>query len=111
MKSHTYTDRTDAAGKNEHTKNLGIMCELLNDRADLVEKYFVLPTFEIDDYLAMQLELDTAEVLSCYNDLIDHKNSFVSERNFQCYFTSLQLDLLTEYVNELHLSFSDVTNE
>ena len=111
MKSHTYTDRTDAAGKNEHTKNLGIMCELLNDRADLVEKYFVLPTFEIDDYLAMQLELDTAEVLSCYNDLIDHKNSFVSERNFQCYFTSLQLDLLTQYVNELHLFFSDVTNE
>lgn len=101
----------DAAGKNEHIKNLGIMCELLNDRADLVDKYFIQPTFEIDDYLAMQHELDTAEMLSCYNDLTDHKSTSASERNFQCYFTSLQLDLLTQYVNDLHLFSSDVTNE
>lgn len=111
LKSNSYTNRLDIAGKNEHAKNLGIMYELLNGRADLVEKYFIRPTFKIDDYLAMQHELDTAEMISCYNDLTDSKNASTSERNFQCYFTSLQLNLLTQYVNELHLFSSDVTNE
>lgn len=111
LKSHTYTNRVDTAGKNEHIKNLGIMCELLNDRQDLVEKYFIRPKFEFNDQTAMQHELDTTAVVFSYNDLPYQKDVFVSERNFQCYFTSLQLNLLTQSVNELHLFSSNVTNE
>ena len=36
--------------------------ELLENRLDLIEKYFVRPSFEHKDYLAMQHELDTTEV-------------------------------------------------
>lgn len=111
LKSHTYTDRLDAAGKNEHTKNLAIMCELLNDRQELVEKYFIRPTFELADYLAIQHELDTTEISFGYNNLPYRKNVAVLERNFQCNFTILQLELLTQYINELHLFYNDVTNE
>lgn len=111
LKSHTYTNRVDVAGKNEHTKNLGIMCELLNNRQDLVDKYFIRPAFEFADYLTIQHELDTTEVSSDYNNLPYRKNVIVSERNFQCCFTTLQLNILTQYVNELHLFSTDVTNE
>lgn len=114
LKNHTYTDRMDVAGKNEHTKNLGIMCELLNDRQDLVEKYFIRPTFEANDQISMQHELDTTEASSYGSDLRPKEEDYsknTKQRNFQCCFSSLQIELLTKCVNELHLFSSDVTNE
>ena len=44
LNSHTYTDRVDAAGMNEHKKNFHIMEELLTVREDLVQKYFTKKT-------------------------------------------------------------------
>ena len=61
INGNTYPKRCDVDGLNEHNKNLGILRELLENRLDLIEKYFVRPSFEHKDYLAMQHELDTTE--------------------------------------------------
>lgn len=62
INSNTYPKRCDVDGLNEHNKNLGVLKELLDNRRDLVDKYFLKPSFEHEDYLAMQHELDTTEV-------------------------------------------------
>lgn len=62
INGNTYPKRCDVDGLNEHNKNLGILKELLGNRRDLVETYFVKSKFEHEDYLAMQHELDTTEV-------------------------------------------------
>lgn len=56
INGNTYPKRCDVDGLNEHNKNLGILRELLENRLDLIEKYFVRPSFEHKDYLAMQHE-------------------------------------------------------
>ena len=39
LNSHHHTDRRDAAGLNEHRKNLGILKEILFTRKDLLERF------------------------------------------------------------------------
>lgn len=39
LNSHHHTDRRDAAGLNEHRKNLGILKEILFTRKDLLKRF------------------------------------------------------------------------
>ena len=112
LNSHTYTDRRDAAGMNEHKKNFHIMEELLIIRKDLVKKYFAKDNIYESDYLAMHQEFNTTQHSP------NPKVSIVSDSppivitpkpDFQCYFNSVQIRLITRSANEAHLFSSDVT--
>lgn len=112
LNSHTYTDRVDAAGKNEHEKNFHIMEELLTIRKDLVQRYFAKEKLCESDYLIMHQEFNTTQ-LSSNSDVFSASGSipatFLSKPDFQCYFNSKQIELITYSANEAHLFYPDVS--
>lgn len=106
LNSHTYTDRVDAAGMNEHKKNFHIMEELLTAREDLVQKYFMKEKFCDSDYLSMHQEFNTTQrpsIPETYRTSGLLSNVFISKPNFQCCFNSVQINLITHSINEAHL--------
>lgn len=113
LNSHTYTDRVDAAGMNEHKKNFHIMKEFLTIRKDLVQKYFAKEKLYDFDYFIMHQEFNTTE-LSSNSDVSSTSCSlpvaFPSKPDFQCCFNSKQINLITHCANEVHL-FSTVVSE
>lgn len=112
LNSHTYTDRVDASGMNEHKKNYCIMEELLTIRKDLVRKYFIKKELCGTDYLRMHEEFNTTQ-LSPNSEIPIVSGSlpvsFTSRPNFQCYFNPVQIRLLVQSVNKAHLFSSDMT--
>lgn len=113
LNSHTYTDRVDAAGMNEHRKNYCIMKELLTIREDLVQKYFAKEKLCDSDYLIMHQEFNTTQ-LSSNSDVSSTSCSLPvilpSKPDFQCCFNSKQIELITHSANEVHL-FSPIVSE
>lgn len=112
LNSHTYTDRVDAAGMNEHKKNFHIMEELLTVRQDLVQKYFVKKNLHYSDFLVMHREFNTTEQPpNSEKSIILGSSPARSAFNpdFQCCFNSEQISLITHSVNEVHLFTSDVS--
>lgn len=112
LNSHAYTDRVDAVGKNEHRKNFHIMEELLTIRKDLVHKYFAKWKLCDSDYSIMHQEFNTTQLspnsdVSSTSDLLPIV--FSSKPGFQCYFTSVQISLITHSANEDHLFSPDVS--
>lgn len=112
LNSHTYTDRVDAAGKNEHNKNFHIMKELLTIRKDLVQKYFAKEKLCDFDYSIMHQEFNTTH-LSFSSGISSTSGSIqtasTSKPSFQCCFNSVQISLITHSVNEVHLFTPDVS--
>lgn len=107
-----YTDCMDAAGMNEHKKNFHIMEELLIIRKDLVQKYFIKEKMCNSDYLIMHQEFNTTQLSSNSEISITSTSLQVpisSKLNFQCYFNSTQIRLITYSVNETHLFTHDVS--
>lgn len=109
---HTYTDRTDAAGMNEHKRNLHIMEELLTIRKDLVQKYFTEENLCDSDYIIMHQEFNTTQQLS--DSEVPIVSGFLpvefnSKPDFQCCFNSVQISLITHSANEVNLFTPDVS--
>ena len=112
LNSHTYTDRVDAAGKNEHKKNFHIMKELLTIRKDLVLEYFVKEKLCKSEYLIMHQEFNTTQQSTNSEVFIASDSlpvAFSSKLNFQCSFNSTQIRLITYSVNETHLFSPNVS--
>lgn len=112
LNSHTYTDRVDAIGKNEHKKNFHIMEELLTIRKDLVQRYFVKERLCYSEYLIMHHEFNTTHLSSNSGISIDSETtpiSVTSRPDFQCYFNSKQIKLIAHSANEVHLFSSEVS--
>ena len=112
LNSHTYTDRVDAAGMNEHKKNFHIMEELLTIRKDLVNKYFAKKKLCESDYSIMHHEFNTTPPsfnsnISIVSDSLPA--TIRSKLDFQCYFNSAQISFITCSMNEAHLFFPDVS--
>lgn len=113
LNSHTYTDRADARGMNEHKKNFHIMEELLIVRKDLVQKYFTIEKLYYADYLIMHQEFNTTqqspsfEVSTAAAPLLV---TFTSKPDFQCNFNLAQIRLIVHSANEAHL-FSHYVSE
>jgi len=112
LNSHTYTDRVDAAGMNEHKKNFHIMEELLTIRKDLVHRYFAKEKLCDSDYSNMHQEFNTTQQST------DSKVSIVSDSlpvaftfkpDFQCYFNSVKISLITHIVNDVYLFSPNVS--
>ena len=59
LNGHRYTDALCAAGKNAHSKALGVITALLETRPDLAEEYLALPGFSHADAARMLDNLDT----------------------------------------------------
>lgn len=112
LNSHTYIDRVNAAGMNEHKKNFCIMEELLTIRKDLVQKYFIKEKLCGTDYLRMHEEFNTTQP-SPNSEIPIVSGSlpvaFTSRPNFQCNFNSVQIRLLMQSVNKAHLFSTEVT--
>lgn len=111
LNSHTYTDRVDAAGMNEHKKNFHIMEELLTIRKDLVHRYFAKEKLCDSDYSIMHHEFNTIPPSSDSKVSIISGSlpvAFPSQPDFQCYFNSVQIGLITHIANEAHLFSPDV---
>lgn len=112
LNSHAYTDCMDSAGMNEHKKNFHIMEELLTTRKDLVQKYFSIEKLCDSDYSIMHQEFNitlpspNSEISIVSDSLPDAINS---KLDFQCYFNSIQIKLITCSVNEIHLFSPDVS--
>lgn len=114
LNSHTYTDRTDAAGMNEHKKNFYIMKELLTTRKDLVQKYFIKEKTRNFDYSIMHHEFNTTQLSSNSEISIASETLPVvgtSKPSFQCYFNYKQISLITHAANETHLFSPNVLEE
>lgn len=112
LNSHTYTDCMDAAGMNEHKKNFHIMEELLTTRKDIVQRYFTKEILCDSDYSIMHQEFNTTQ-LSSNSEVSIASGSlsvvFPSKPDFQSYFNSLQISLITHSANEIHLFSPDVS--
>lgn len=109
---HTYTDRIDTAGMNEHKRNFHIMEELLTIRKDLVQKYFAKEKLCDSDYIIMHQEFNTTQQLSNLEVPIDfglHPAAYTFKPDFQCCFNSMQISLITHSVNEIHLFTPNVS--
>lgn len=111
---HTYTDRIDAAGMNEHKRNFHIMEELLTIRKDLVQKYFRKEKLCEYDYIIMHKEFNTTQQpsdseISIVSSLLSV--SPTSKPDFQCCFNSLQISLITHSANEVRVFTPDVSEE
>lgn len=110
LNSHTYTDRIDAAGKNEHKKNFYIMEEFLTVRQDLVQRYFIKKNLCHFDFLAMHQEFNTTQPHSGNPAILDSfSTTSAFNLDFQCYFNSVQISLITHSANEVHLFSSNVS--
>jgi len=112
LNSHTYTDRVDAAGMNEHKKNFHIMEELLTVRKDIVQKYFAKENLYYSDFLVMHQEFNTTpQPLNFENSIVSASSpiSITSKPDFQCFFNSVQIRLIAQSINEAHLFTSDVS--
>ena len=107
INGNTYPKRCDVDGLNEHNKNLGILRELLENRLDLIEKYFVRPSFEHKDYLAMQHELDTTEVGSTTISEAPHIKPLTLDSNV----SSEMFEGLAKVLNDTHVFTTSVTVE
>lgn len=106
LNSHTYTDRVDAVGMNEHKKNFHIMEELLTVRQDIVQRYFIKENLHYSDYLVMHREFNTTQQSSNTEKSIALGSSTArsaSNPDFQCCFNSVQISLITDIANEIHL--------
>lgn len=112
LNSHMYTDSVDAAGMNEHKKNFHIMEELLTIRKDLIQKYFAKKKLCNSDYSIMHQEFNTTQPPSS-SDVSSTPRStpiaFPFKPDFQCYFNSKQIKLITYSANEVHLFFPNVS--
>ncbi|RGR17221.1 hypothetical protein [Bacteroides ovatus] len=91
------------------------MEELLTIRKDLVQKYFTRKTLCDSDFNNMHQELNTTQTTQ---QLTDSEVSIVSDLpmisstsklDFQCSFNSVQLSLITDSINEVHLFTPDVS--
>lgn len=107
INGNTYPKRCDVDELNEHNKNLGILRELLENRLDLIEKYFVRPSFEHKDYLAMQHELDTTEVGSTTISEAPHIKPLTLDSNV----SSEMFEGLAKVLNDTHVFTTSVTVE
>lgn len=106
LNSHTYTDRVDAAGMNEHKKNFRIMEELLAVRQDLVQKYYIKKNLYYSDFLIMHHEFNTTQQSPNSEKSISFGSSparSASNPDFQCCFNSVQISLITNIANQVHL--------
>ncbi|MDL2303952.1 hypothetical protein LJC72_01245 [Bacteroides sp. OttesenSCG-928-D19] len=112
LNSHTYTDRVDAAGMNEHKKNFHIMEELLTVRLDLVQRCFIKKKLHYSDFLVMHHEFNTTQQ-SPNSEKSIVLGSFpaisASNPDFQCCFNSVQISLITNIANQVHLFSPDVS--
>lgn len=112
LNSHTYTDRVNAAGMNEHKKNFHIMEEFLTIRKDLVHRYFTKEKLYDSDYSIMHHEFNTIPPSSDSKVSIVSGSlpvAFTSKPDFQCYFNSVKISLITHIANETHLFSPNVS--
>lgn len=97
---------------NEHKKNFHIMEELLTIRKDLVQKYFAKGKLSDSDYSIMHQEFNTTQLSSNSEIPIASETlpvAVTSKSDFQCYFNSSQIRLISYSVNETHLFTPDVS--
>ncbi|WP_300763547.1 hypothetical protein [uncultured Bacteroides sp.] len=73
-----------------HFRNIFCLYELLTNRKDLVEKYFIRTVFEVEDF---------NEMLYSFNHL-DYK---ITKSKILASFNEAQIRLITQYANESNL--------
>ena len=88
--SNQLIDSTKLQNWECHVNNLLTLQELLTDRKDLVERYFLKPSFDVADFEQMMFEFDTCE---------PNTRSIPSALG---YFTDAQLMKITQFVNDNH---------
>ncbi len=88
------------------------MEELLTIRKDLVQKYFAKENLCNSDFLVMHQEFNTTQQSSNSEKSIasaSFPDTCTSKPDFQCFFNSVQIKLITHSSNEAHLFSSDVS--
>ncbi len=103
LNSNRYTNRTDAAGLNEHQLDYGIVDYILNNRKDLVCEMFGRDELS-DTYIE---ELIRSYRTTYSSPLPPEEAAGIKPlphcKSFECYFNDGQMNLITECVNEAHL--------
>lgn len=111
LNSHTFPLSFDPISMNEHQKNLGILEELLENRRDLVEKYFNKPVFTHDIFMAIQHELDTTEVGKLTSNQPIISTTTYPLKSFESCLSFCQVGLLAELINENHIFTLEITSD
>ena len=89
--------------------NINSMFDLLANRKDLVLKYFSQEGLTRHEFKKLQHEFNTTETVA------EESNDYGAMADFMptslSYFNDIQLSLIANMVNEVHLFVSDVTKE
>ena len=93
---------------NEKNMNYHIVSELLQERRDLVIKYFDKEHFSCKDFQELNKEFNTTQIESL--DKNDSKTK-EKEKNFHCKFDDDEIGLLTCCINEARIFTETVTPE
>ena len=102
-------DSSDISSWKQHTMNINSMFDLLANRKDLVLKYFSQEGLTRHEFKKLQHEFNTTETVA------EESNDYGAMADFMptslSYFNDIQLSLIANMVNEVHLFVSDVTKE
>lgn len=114
---------------NEKNKNYNIIVELLQQRGDLVAKYFAQEFFSYDDFLELSKEFNSAPeqigiatvdkpsisdatLLSYPVEETGEPKKIVGDSNpFKCSFSPQEIELLATCINEAHIFTTTITPE
>lgn len=112
---------------NERNKNYNIIVELLQQRSDLVTKYFAQEYFSYEDFLELskefnsdieqtkivptdELSISNTTLLSYPVEEIGEPKKIVGDPNpFKCSFSPKEIELLTTCINEAHIFTTSIT--
>lgn len=103
LNSNRYTNRTDAAGLNEHQLNYGIVSYILNNRKDLV-----CEMFGSDELSDTHIEELIRFYRTTYSPALSSEKSAGTNplphyKSLECYFNNEQMNLIVQCANEAHL--------
>lgn len=112
LNGHRYTDYRNAARKNEHCKNIGILEGILSSRKDLVERFFQsdAPTDKWEDELLRLYYTTDASTSHAYLDA-NYSESHPVSLSLGCCLEDDQMSLVAHCVNEAHLFQTAITTE
>ena len=106
INSHLYHDAADARSKNAHSKNMGLIEELLKNRQDLVRHYFNLSSFpdNLSEYILESLD-NPNKVTEDNWSFAEQKQPFTvpSRPTFESAIDDTLLSLITDFSNEIQL--------
>lgn len=115
LNSNYFIDCPFAACKNQHKKNFCILQDILENRRDIIDKYFHKMDFNEEDYheAINMYNTTSAPNVRQYNDNAPPPapTTLADPRPFESYFDNNQLSLIAQLANEVHLFTEYVCEE